>query len=64
MFNDENQEVDISIAAEDDTEAFGKYSLIDCLYYLKQHKDKHYQYKEHDIIIEEMTQEEVNTIFG
>jgi hypothetical protein len=64
MFNDENQEVDISIAAEDDTEAFGKYSLIDCIYYLKQHKDKHYQYKEHDIIIEEMTQEEVNTIFG
>ena len=64
MFNEKGEEVDISIGAEDDTEAVGKYSLIDCLYYLKQRENKHYKYKEYDIIIEEMTYEEVNKIFG
>ena len=64
MFNTKGQEVNISIGGEDDTDDFGNHSLIDCLFYLKQHKDKHYQYKEYDIIIEEMTYEEVNKIFG
>lgn len=64
MFNDKNEEVNISISAEEDTDDYGNRSLIDCLYHLKCCKDKHYQYKEYDIIIEEMTQEEVNTIFG
>lgn len=64
MFNEKGKEVNISIGAEDDTDDFGNHSLIDCLFYLKQHKDKHYQYKEYDIIIEEMTYEEVNKIFG
>ena len=64
MFNEKGEEVNISISAEDDTDSIGKYSLIDCLYYLKQGKDKHYRWKEHDIIIEEMTYEEVDKIFG
>lgn len=64
MFNEKGEEVDICISAEDDTEAVGKYSLIDCLYYLKQGEDKHYKYKSHDIIIEEMTPEEVIKYFG
>lgn len=64
MFNDKGEEVNISISAEEDTDDYGNRSLIDCLYYLKQYKDKHYQWKEHDIIIEEMTPEEVIKIFG
>lgn len=64
MFNETGKEVDISVSAEDDTETVGKYSLIDCLYYLKQRKDKHYKWKGYDIIIEEMTYEEVDKIFG
>lgn len=64
MFNENGNEVDISVSAEDDTEAVGKYSLIDCLYYLKQHENKIYDYKEYNIIIEEMTFEEVDKIFG
>lgn len=64
MFDDKGNEKEINISAEDDTDDYGNHSLIDCLFYLKQHKDKHYQYKEYDIIIEEMTYEEVNKIFG
>ena len=65
MVNDETgKEVDICISAEDDTEAVGKYSLIDCLYYLKQRKNKYYEWKERNIIIEEMTPEEVIKYFG
>lgn len=64
MFNENGEEVDISISAEDDTDDYGNHSLIDCLFYLKQHKDKRYQYKEYDIIIEEMTYEEVDKIFS
>ncbi len=65
MVNDETgKEIDIVISAEDDTEAVGKYSLIDCIYYLKRREDKHYEWKERDIIIEEMTPEEVTKYFG
>ena len=65
MINEETgKEVDICISAEDDTEAVGKYSLIDCLYYLKQRKNKYYEWKERNIIIEEMTPEEVIKYFG
>lgn len=64
MFNENGKEVDICISAEDDTDAVGKYSLIDCLYYLKQRQDKHYKWKGNDIIIEKMTYEEVDKIFG
>ena len=64
MFDNKGREVSISISAEEDTDDFGNHSLIDCLYYLKCHKDKHYEWKEHNIIIEEMTYEEVDKIFG
>ena len=64
MFNENGEEVNISISAEDDTDSVGKYSLIDCLYHLKNKKDKHYQWDIYDIIIEEMTYEEVDKIFG
>ena len=63
MFDEDDKEHDICIGAEDDTDAVGKYSLIDCLYQLKQHEDKHYKYIEYDIIIEEMTPEEVMKYF-
>ena len=65
MVNEETgKEVDIIISGEDDTDAVGKYSLIDCLYYLKRRQDKHYKWKGNDIIIEEMTPEEVIKYFG
>ena len=64
MFDSKGREVSISISAEEDTDDFGNHSLIDCLYYLKQGEDKHYKWKGNDIIIEEMTYEEVNKIFG
>ena len=63
MLDSEGKEHDICISAEDDTDAIGNHSLIDCLYYLKQHKDNKYKYKEYDIIIEEMTYEEARKIF-
>lgn len=64
MLDDKGNETEINISAEDDTSAFGNHSLIDCLFYLKQHKNKHYQFKDHDIIIEEMTDEEMKMIYG
>ena len=64
MFDSKGREVSISISAEEDTDDFGNHSLIDCLYYLKCKKDKHYEWKEHNIIIEEMMYEEVDKIFG
>lgn len=64
MFDDNGNEKEINISAEDDTDDYGNHSLIDCLFYLKQHKDKHYQWKEHNIIIEEMTYKEIDKIFG
>jgi len=64
MFDVSGKEHDISISAEDDTEAFGKYSLIDCLYHLKHHENKTYSHHECDIIIEEMTEEEMSRIFN
>lgn len=59
MFDENGKEVDITISAEDDTEAVGKYSLIDCLYCLK-----HGEGKGNDIIIEEMTDDEMKRIYG
>ena len=64
MLDNKGNEKEINISAEDDTNDYGNHSLIDCLFYLKQHKDKHYQFKEHDIIIEEMTDKEMKEIFG
>jgi len=66
MFNNKGEEVNISIGAEEDDDDYGNRSLIDCLYYLKYHKNKiyDYKYKEYNIIIKEMTPEEVNKIFG
>ena len=64
MLDDKGNEQEINISAEDDTDNYGNHSLIDCLFYLKQHKDKYYQHKEYDIIIEEMNNEEMKTIYG
>jgi hypothetical protein len=64
MLDDKGNEQEINISAEDDTDDYGNHSLIDCLFYLKQHKDKYYQHKEYDIIIEEMNNEEMKTIYG
>ena len=64
MLDDKGNEKEINISAEDDTDDYGNHSLIDCLFYLKHYKDKHYQHKEYDIIIEEMTDEEMKIIYG
>lgn len=64
MLNKKGNEVNISISAEEDTDDYGNHSLIDCLYYLKLHKNKYYDYQEYNIIIEEMTYEEVDKIFN
>ena len=64
MFDTDGNEKEICITAEDDTSDYGNHSLIDCLFYLKQHKDKYYRFKEYDIIIEEMTDEEMKIIYG
>lgn len=64
MLDDKGNEKEINISAEDDAGDYGNHSLIDCLFYLKQHKNKHYQFKEYDIIIEEMTDEEMKRIYG
>lgn len=58
MFDDKGKERDIVIGAEFDADDNGKYSLIDCLYHLK-HKTN---FK--DIVIEEMSREEMANIFG
>lgn len=64
MLDDKGNEKHINISAEDDTINYGNHSLIDCLFYLKQHKNKHYKFKEYDIIIEEITDEEMKMIYG
>ena len=64
MFDENMNEKDICISAEDDTDSFGSHSLIDCLYHLKQVKNKIESNKEHSIIIEEMTNEEMEIIYG
>ena len=63
MLDDKGNEKEINISAEEDSN-YGNHSLIDCLFYLKQHENKHYQFKEYDIIIEEMTDEEMKMIYG
>ena len=64
MLDDKGNEKEINISAEDDTSDFVNHSLIDCLFYLKQHENKHYQFKEYDIIIEEMNDKEMKMIYG
>lgn len=63
MLDDKGNEKEINISAEEDSN-YGNHSLIDCLFYLKRHENKHYQFKEYDIIIEEMTNEEMKMIYG
>ena len=63
MLDNKGNEKEINISAEDDTNDYGNHSLIDCLFYLKQNKDKHYRFKEYDIIIEEMSNEEMKMIY-
>lgn len=64
MFDDSGNEHDISIVAEDDTDDYGCYSLIDCLYNLKNRTDQIYSDNPlHNIIIEEMTYEEMTKYF-
>ena len=63
MFDKDGKERDICISAEDDTDDYGSYSLIDCLYQLKIRENKEYKFHEHDIVIEEMTREEMKEIF-
>ena len=64
MLDENMKEKDICISAEDDTDSFGNHSLIDCLYHLKHAKNKTEPNKEHNIIIEEMTDEEMKLIYG
>jgi len=64
MFDENMNEKDICISAEDDTDSFGNHSLIDCLYHLKLVKNKIESNKEYSIIIEEMTTEEMEIIYG
>lgn len=64
MFDTDGNEKEIYITGEDDTDDFGCYSLIDCLYHLKIAKNKIYPNKEHNIIIEEMTGEEMKIVYG
>lgn len=40
MFDENMKKKDICISAEYDTDSFGSHSLIDCLYHLKQVKNK------------------------
>lgn len=57
MFNDKGKEMkDIPVGCEDDCSE-GKHSLIDCLYALKHHENIK------DIVIEDMTREEIDKIF-
>lgn len=64
MFDENMKKKDICISAEYDTDSFGSHSLIDCLYHLKQVKNKIESNKEYSIIIEEMTNEEMEIIYG
>ena len=64
MFDENMKKKDICISAEYDTDSFGSHSLIDCLYHLKQVKNKIESNKEYSIIIEEMTNEEMEMIYG
>ena len=63
MLDDKGDEKEINISAEEDSN-YGNHSLIDCLFYLKHQENNHYQFKDHDIIIEEMTDEEMKMIYG
>ena len=64
MLDSDGKECDICIGAEDDSNDYGNHSKIDCLYHLKLREGKEYKYHSHDIVIEEMTSEEVREIFG
>ncbi len=64
MLDKDGNEHDISIGAETVFDDMGNHSLIDCLYYLKNHSNKTYKYHEFDIIIEEMTDEDMHKVFG
>lgn len=63
MFNSEGEQRDICISAESDSGDYGNRSKIDCLYHLKLRENKEYKFHEHDIVIEEMTREEMKEIF-
>lgn len=65
MFNEDEEEVDIIISCEDDSYGIGNHSLVDCLYYLKHHRNKIYKNREtYNIKIFEMSDDEMNEIFG
>lgn len=64
MFDEKMNEKEICISGEDDTDAFGNHSLIECLYYLKLVKNKIYPNKEYSIIIEEITNDEMKMVYG
>ena len=64
MFDSKGNERDITVSAEDDADGYGNHSLIDCLYYLKQGKDKTYKYSGYNIVIEDMTPEEMQRLYG
>ena len=63
MFDNDGKQCDICIGAEDDSHDYGNHSKIDCLYHLKLREGKEYKYHDYDIVIEEMTNEEVKKIF-
>lgn len=64
MFDENMNEKDISISAEDDTDDDGNHSLIECLYHLKLRKNKITKHRYNNIIIENMTNDEMKTVFG
>ena len=63
MYDENGKEKNISIVCEDAIDDYGNHSLIDCLYCLKNNKDMLYQNSSHNIVIEDMTTEEINKIY-
>lgn len=64
MFDDKGIERNIIISAEDDNDGYGNRSLIDCLYYLKNRENKTYRCSDNNIVVEEMSSEEMKEVFG
>lgn len=66
MFNEQGEEVPIEFSCIDGLSK-GKYSIIDCLFVLRHHGPGRYSFSEFesdDVVVEEMTREEMDKIFG
>ena len=64
MFDENDNECPIDPDIEDDSCDKGNHSLIDCLYHLKNKSNMKCNNKDYNIIIEEMTEEEMHKVFG